>query len=90
MTSLANPNGLLRAIAAIGYFDAPTTNQDKLARLLENNLNIGIPRAVDALTKAGLVVFRYSQDPALHPRDQIDHWQLYLTDAGKELLASEP
>ena len=86
----ASPGELLRTIASIGYFDAPTASQDRLTRLVEDRFNVGVSVAVERLTDAGLVVFRYSQDPALHTRERVDHWQLDLTDAGRELLASEP
>ena len=84
-----SPQQLLTAIAASGYFDRTSLDPGELCRLLENELNIGRDRAIELLTNAGLVQFRHSNDPAGHPRDNIDCWGLTLTDEGKRSLSAK-
>ena len=84
------PEKLLREIAGTGYFQDPAQNRDALGAFLERQCNISVARASDLLTSARLVAVRYDADSADHPRDQLDHWTLELTEAGLAVIQGEP
>jgi hypothetical protein len=84
------PVELLRNIAATGYFGQPEQAADKLATHLERRANISVSRAIDLLSAAGLVTVRYAPAGDLHPKDQLDQWQLEPTAAGLAALTGEP
>ncbi len=41
--------------------------------------NERLTAVINRMVREGVIRFEYSQDPALHPRDVLDHWRLLLT-----------
>ena len=77
---------ILVALARARYFDAPSSMQDVFRAVVEDHLSIGLERAIRQLSQSGLAEFRYSNDVGLHPFDQVDTWELPLTEAGRDAL----
>ena len=77
---------ILVALARARYFDAPSSMQDVFRAVVEDHLSIGLERAIRQLSQSGLAEFRYSSDVGLHPFDQVDTWEIPLTEAGRDAL----
>ena len=77
---------ILTALSAADYFVDPPHGQSKFCNVVENHLNVSRERAIELLTQSGLVKFSYVQNEAIHPKDQLDAWQLQLTAAGRQAL----
>jgi hypothetical protein len=86
MNARLSAQELLRAVAAIGYFERASFDPGDLLVLIEGKLNLGRDRAIDLLVDAGLVQVQYSNDPGIHPKDRPDWWRITLTEAGARAL----
>jgi hypothetical protein len=88
MSALVDHRAFLVALAEAGYFAAASYDPSAFIEIARNRFNVSWQQALDELIAAGLVQFRYSNDPTLHPRDSLDYWRASLTEAGKTLLAN--
>lgn len=77
---------ILVALANARYFDSPSSMQQVFREVVEGHLVISLERAIRQISESGLAEFCYSNDVGLHPFDQVDTWEITLTEAGRDAL----
>lgn len=84
----ANPEVILNALAAAGYFSRASYHPEHFCSVVEDKLGVGRERALRALEESGLTKFEYDPSQAIHPREKLDYWRVVLTERGAEIVKS--
>lgn len=82
---------LLLRLKEAGYFEHRGFDPAAVFDVCRSHLLVDVATAegsnklsslINSLVDDGLVIFEYSRDPSLHPKDVLDYWRLILTPAG--------
>jgi hypothetical protein len=81
----------LRHLSNSGYFESGSFDPQPVFQAARKFLQIDVASReenerltmiINRWVEEGVIRFEYSKDPALHPKDVLDHWRLVLTPAG--------
>ncbi len=81
----------LRHLNTRGYFGGGSFDPQPVFEAARQHLGIDVTSVeenerlttvINRLVDDGILRVEYSQDPTLHPKDQLDHWRLLLTATG--------